>query len=299
MIQNFSMRLQRNILTFLKINAIFMVALMLNSCGTARLAYSNGETLSYWWLDSYIDISSDQAPLVREELATLFAWHRRTQLTDYVQWLKGAQVRVQRNVTLTELGSDTADIALRLHRMSERAAPGLADLARSLQPAQIARLEKKFNSNNDSYRKEFMRGDAAEQARQRFKKVLQQAEYWFGDFSAEQEATIRTASNARPLNPEWVLADRVRRQAALLTLLKKIQTEKASRESATRLIAEYLKQDGERGTTPERREFFERLQEGNLQTAMTVINCTTAAQRTTAIARAQQWIDDFNALARS
>ncbi len=298
MIQKFSMSMQRTILTFLKFVAVCGMAMLLNSCGTARLAYSNGETLSYWWLDSYIDINADQSPLVKEELATLFAWHRKTQLPDYIQWLKLTQSRLQRNVTLADLSRDTADITLRLHRLTDHAAPALADFARSMQPAQLAHLQKKFNSNNDKYRKEFMRGDAEERQQKRFKKTLEQAEYWFGDFSAEQEAIIRSALNARFANPERILADRIRRQAGLVTLLQRIQTEKASHEQATRLIADFLKQDGDKGATPERKEFFERLQEANLQTALVIVNATTPAQRSKAIARVQQWIDDFSALAR-
>ena len=249
MIQKFSMRMPHTIPSFLKIIAVLGMVLLLGSCGAARLAYSNGETLSYWWLDSYIDISPEQSPLVKEELATLFAWHRKTQLPDYIQWLRVAQGRMQRNVTLADLARDSADLSVRLHRMTDHAAPALAELARSLQPDQLARLQKKFNANNDKYRKEFMRGDTEARQQQRFKKLLEQAEYWFGNFSADQEAIIRTASNQRPLNPEWVLADRIRRQAGLITLLQRIQTEKTPRDQATRLIADFLKQDGDRGST--------------------------------------------------
>ena len=298
MVQKFIMSMHRTILTFLKITAVFSMAMLINSCGTARLAYSNGETLSYWWLDGYIDISPEQSPQVKEELANLFAWHRKTQLPDYIQWLRSAQRRMQRNVTLADLRRDGTDVTQRLHRLTDQAAPGLADLARSLQPAQLAQLQKKFNSNNEKFRKDFMRGDAEQRQQQRFKKVLEQAEYWFGEFSAEQEAIIRAASDSRLLNPEWVLAERIRRQAGLVTLLQRIQSEKASRDEAARLIAEYLNQDGERGATPERKEFFERLQEANLQMTMVIINSTTPVQRSKATARAQQWIDDFSALAR-
>ena len=305
MIQKFSMSMYRTILTFLKIIAVFGVAMMLNSCGTARLAYSNGETLSYWWLDGYVDFTPEQSAVVKDELTALFAWHRKTQLPDYIQWLRSAQSRMQRNVvsvtpvTLADLNRDSADIFQRLHRMTDQAAPALADLARSLRPAQLTHLQKKFNSNNEKYRKEFMRGDVEERQQKRFKKILEQAEYWFGDFSAEQEATIRAAANSRSVNPEWALADRIRRQTALITVLQRIQTEKTSREQSARLIADYLKHDGDRGATPERKEFFERLQEANLQMTQVIINSTTPAQRAKAVARAQQWIDDFSALARN
>jgi len=50
---------------------------------------------------------------------------------------------------------------------------------------------------------------------------LQQAQYWFGGFSREQEAAIRGLSDARPLNNELLMAERMHRQQALIDLLKK------------------------------------------------------------------------------
>jgi hypothetical protein len=97
-----------------------------------------------------------------------------------------------------------------------KAAPELADLARSLQPDQIATLERKFAANNAEFRKKNMRGDREAQQKFRYQKSMEQFELWFGNFTREQEAQIRKASDARPLDNEIWLDERQRRQKMIL-----------------------------------------------------------------------------------
>ena len=42
--------------------------------------------------------------------------------------------------------------------MAMRALPELADLAMTIKPEQLAQMEKKFNKNNETYRKKFLTG---------------------------------------------------------------------------------------------------------------------------------------------
>lgn len=277
---------------------LFTVTLLLG-CSVARFGYRHGETLSYWWLHGYVDFDAEQQLWVRPRIDALFAWQHKTQLKDYVQLLSAAQERVQRNVTQAELLRDFDDLKTRTALLFDRALPDLADLALSLRPQQISHLEKKYASNSDTFRKDYLRGDTDQRQRFRFKKVMQTAEYWFGDFSSEQEAHIRKASDARPLNNGLLLADKIQRQKELIALLKKIQTETPARDVVIVLLRDYINASFfERGTlAPEQKAFFEASRESAAALAMVIINLTTLEQRAHAIKRAQQWIDDFNRLA--
>ena len=274
---------------------------MLTACGAARMGYQNGEFVSYWWLNSYIDIESDQSPMVKKHLASLFEWHHKTQLKDYAQFLADQQRRLQRIVTKSDLLADNVDIRRRLQLLADRALPELAELALSLRPQQISHLEKKFASNNDTYRKENLRGDLEMRQRFRFKKALQQAEYWFGNFSREQEAKIRIASDARPMNNELMMADRLQRQRELIALLRKIQAQKPARDATIAILKEYSNNSFfERpGLRPELKAFLEASKDGTAQMESVIINLATPEQKAHAIKKAQQWIDDFNLLANT
>lgn len=292
-IQNFITRPYRGMVVAC---GLFLMASLMFGCSAARLAYTNGETLTYWWLDKYVEFDNDQRSEVKNDLEHLFDWHRKTQLQGYVQFLKRAQSRVQGGVTEAELRSDYNDIKKHTLVLTDKALPALAKLALSLHPDQIDHIEKKFGSNNDKYRKDYLRGNLDKRQQYRYKKVLQQAEHWFGNFSAEQQRQIRAASDARPINNELVLADRIQRQAALLSLLRKIQSEKPSQEVTMTMIRNHVIALLERAGIPEHKEFFDGFRTSSIQMAATIINATTPVQKAHFVKTTQHWIADFNAL---
>ena len=277
-----------------------VLALMLvvvAGCSSLRLAYNNGDTVLYWWLNAYVDLDRDQKGWVREDIDKLFDWHRKTQLKDYVEILRKGQKQMQGNVTQAELLADYDEIKSRTQSLLLKAAPDLADLARSLKPEQIAQMEKKFKSNNDDYRKKFLTGDQEKRQQLRYKKSMEQFELWFGSFSREQEAAIRKASDARPLDNEIWLDDRSRRQRNVLTLVQKVQNEKLSKEATVALINTLIKDSFERLEHSERKPFFDAFENSTAQMVLTVIKIATPAQKEHAVKRMQGWIDDFNSLA--
>ncbi|MES2831822.1 MAG: DUF6279 family lipoprotein [Pseudomonadota bacterium] len=271
---------------------------MLSGCGTARLIYTKGESLSYWWFNGYLDFEPAQINPVKADIAELFAWHRQTQLPEYALLLTAAENRLRQDVTLADVRSEIATIKKFVPPMTERAAPALARLARSLTPDQLDFLKQKLASKNADYRKEFLRGSAEDRQRRRSKKVLQQAEYWFGGFTSQQEAQIRMASDARPLDPEFVYADRLERQAALLSLIQKIKEERLETEPASKLITAFLDTERHRQAVPEKKAYFDAASDANARLVTTIINIATPMQRDKAIERLRRWIADLDKLAR-
>jgi hypothetical protein len=279
---------------------VFLVACacLLVACSALRLGYSNGESVMYWWLNAYVDFQSDQQPWVRKHIANLFAWHRKTQLPEYGKFLTHAQQRLQRSVTPSDILNDFDSLTKSAQGLFDKALPELTDLALALQPQQIAYLEKKFASNNDSYRKEYLRGDLERRQHARYKKVMKQAEYWFGNFSREQEAHIRAASDARPLNNELGQAMRLRRQQELIALLKKVQNEKLGREATKALLKDYAAGVFDQFGDKEHKAFYEASRESSARMVVTIINIATPAQKANARQKLQGWIEDSHTLAR-
>lgn len=280
------------------LSRLFLIALMtvLAACSSLRLAYNNGDTLLYWWLDGYVDLTSDQKGWVQKEIDKLFSWHRKTQLSDYVHILQTGQKQLAGNPTIADLQADYDDIKDRTQKLLLKAAPELAELARSLQPDQIENLEKKFASNIEDFRKKNMKGDREAQQKFRYKKSMEQFELWFGKFSSEQEAQIRKASDARPLDNEIWLNERKRRQNAILTLVRKVQQEKLSKEATIPLINALIKDSFNRLENSEHKQFFEASEQGSLQLIMTVVKIATPEQKAHAQKRMQGWINDFRSL---
>lgn len=277
---------------------IGLLVVFLCGCSVARLGYSNGETVSYFWLNSYIGFDADQKPWVKKELASLFGWHRRTQLPEYLPLLVQAKKRVQEPVSEAELAQDYDDIRRRILVVTDRAAPAAADLALALRPQQIASIEQKFAENNEKFRKEHLRGDLAQRQRDRFKRTMKQAEIWFGNFSGEQERQIRQLSDARPLDDELVLADRMQRQAEMIRMLQRIEAEKPAREAAVGMIRQYVSGAMEHYRQPVYQGYFETYRAAQMRMVAGIVNLSTAAQKQHFEKAVQGWIDDFDTLSR-
>lgn len=269
---------------------------VLAGCSSLKLAYNNGDTLLYWWLNGYVDLTSEQKDTVKDDIDRLFQWHRKTQLQDYIQILQTAQRQLTAGPSQADLQNDYDDVKKRTEALLLKATPELAELTRSLQPEQIATLERKFAANNSEFRKKNMRGDKEAQQRYRFKKSMEQFELWFGNFTHDQEAQIRKASDARPLNNEIWLDERTRRQNNILALARKVQSEKLSKEATQAEIQKLIKEGFRRLDNSDRKAFFDAAEEANIQLVLTVINLATPVQKAHAQKRMQGWIDDFRTL---
>ena len=138
-----------------------MIGLLLTvaACSSVRFTYNNGDSLLYYWLNAYVDIDGDQSDWVKKDIDDLFQWHRSTQLKDYVQLLQKGQRQLAGNLTQAELLADYREIRTRGEKLANKAVPDLAELAISLKADQINNLARKFESNNDKYRRKFLRGD--------------------------------------------------------------------------------------------------------------------------------------------
>jgi hypothetical protein len=286
---------------FQRARMLFLVALMamLAACSTIRFTYNHGDTLLYWWLNAYIDLDSDQSDWVKKDIDNLFQWHRTTQLRDYAGLLTKMQRQMgDGNVTQEELLADYRDIKTRTELLAFKALPQLADLAMSVKPDQIGQMEQKFAKNNDKFRKEFMSGSVDDQKKARFKKAMDQFELWFGSFSRDQEAQLRRASDARPLDNDVFLQERVLRQKKIVALLRRVHDQKMNKEQAMSAIHDLLRDMFDRTEAPERKAFYDAYVDSTSKFILTAIKLTTPQQKQHAQQRMQGWINDFNALAQ-
>jgi hypothetical protein len=283
----------RNFVAYVQRLTMLALALgLLASCSAIKLTYANADTLSYWWLNSYIDIDSEQKPWLRNEIAGYLRWHRQTQLPDYAQLLREGQARVTGNPTAAQLEADFTNIRKRAETALDHALPQLADLALTLKPHQIARIEKKFLSNNDDYRRKYMRGDTEKRMKARYKRALEQAEFWYGRFSNEQEERIRKASDARPLNHELWLEQRIERQRKILAVLARIQRERPPREQVAGMLGQLSRELFAPPAEPEHKAFFDAYTASTAAMAESIMKMATPVQKAHAVRRIQELIAD-------
>jgi predicted transcriptional regulator len=285
---------------FSRTRALFLIVLLalLGACSTIRFSYNHGDTLLYWWLDAYVDFEGDQSDWVKRDIGELFQWHRKTQLHDYAALLGTFQRQLAGNPTQADLLADYREMRSRTETLAMKAVPDMVDLARSLTPDQIAQMEERFKKKNDEYRRKFVSGSIEKRQEARFDKSMEQFKLWFGSFNKDQEAALRRASDARPLDSNIWLEERIQRQRKILALTRKIQQEKPSKEQTGAMITALVHEFFGRMDAPERKGFYDSYLNSTTNYILTAIKIATPAQKAHAQKRMQGWIDELNALAK-
>src|SRR4051794_2046856 len=94
-----------------------------SGCSLIKLGYSQASSLAYRWLDRYADFDNEQSLKVRSALDDTLAWHRRTQLPDYVQLLARAEAEVAGDATPERMCGWAGELRSRVEPVLQYLAP--------------------------------------------------------------------------------------------------------------------------------------------------------------------------------
>jgi len=266
-----------------------ILCVLLQGCSAVRLGYGNADSLARWWIDQYVDLSPEQDGLVRERLLRFHAWHRKTQLPDYAELLRQGRAFATGQPTAKDALALSEGIIRRARTMADQAAPDIADFLASIGPAQIERMSARFAEKNADFAKEAKLGEnEAAQRTVRYKRLLERAEYWFGDFNDTQQAALRQLVEGQNPGTRFWYDERLRRQREWLDLVRKVQSERPPRERTIQRLRDYAA-GFDLPVDPARLPQALALRRASADLAVAIHALTTPAQR----AHAQQRIDDL------
>ena len=276
---------------------IATLLVLLSGCSAVRLTYGQGPLLAYWWMDRYVDFTSEQAPVVRGALADWFAWHRRTQLPDYAAWLHEVQSMAARDGVTPETVCQLAVAAQRrIEAAYDHAVPAMAPIVRTLTPAQIDHLEQRYARNNKEAERDFLQPDLEERAEAALERTVERAESLYGTLDDSQRRLLAAGLAASPFDPQRWLAERRARQQDVLRTLRQLhatQADDATVQAALRGFAA----NTARSPRVDYRAYRERLVQANCALAAQLHNALRPAQRQHAVAKLKGWEEDLRALA--
>lgn len=274
------------------------VAVALAGCSTLRLGYGNGSDLMFWWLDGYADFAGDQSPRVRAALDDWWAWHRATQLDDYVALLAQAQREVLEPARTEQVCRWSDQLQQRADTMLRRAVPTAADIVLLLRPEQVTHMEQRFAKANADFRDDFLQPDAQRRQRDSLKRALDRFEMLYGSLDRTQRERLAQWVAASPFDAERWYTERLQRQQDLLAAVRAVLALPADERTPAR--AQQLLAPVFAGLTRSPREpyrqYQQRLRDYNCEVVARVHNDTTLAQRRAAQARLKGWEDDLRAL---
>lgn len=206
---------------------LLVAALALAAAACTRLAYMNA-SLAYtqaphlmaWTVESYVDLSHEQKDLLHARLDRALAWHRSQELPAYARFLESVAQRSDRAFTDEEVGKAWADVRADYARVVEHLLPDAADLLASLDEAQIAHLQKRFDEANRKFVKESTRGTPAERRADAAKRTIGHLREWIGPLDDGQVAIVEAWARATDPLVEERLADRRYRQSETIALAR-------------------------------------------------------------------------------
>lgn len=277
--------------------AALLVLFMLQGCTMVKVAYNQLDTLLYWRLDSYADFTREQAPRVHESLAEFHQWHRRTQLPAYAELLQRIRPKLAESMspeqacTVFDQARSAADATL------DPAQWTLVWLATELNEDQMRHIEKKQDSTDAEWRKEWMEKMTPEKLLEaRFDQALSRAEMLYGDLDRPQKAALRAGLAASSFDAARSYAERQRREHDLLNVLRKIQVEKLGAEAARTLLKAYMTR-ALLPPDPADQRYAQTLVQEGCTVFSRLHNATTPAQRAQAAVNLDRYTRDFRLLA--
>ncbi|MGI9045376.1 MAG: DUF6279 family lipoprotein [Burkholderiales bacterium] len=167
-----------------------------------------------------------------------------------------------------------------------------AGLLSTISPGQIDNLEKKLARNNARFSKEHLRGSLQEQREKRAEKTIERVEHWVGPLSDEQQEQISAISHAMPMTYELWRGDRIRRQQEFVAILRDRKPPADLEPSLRQWLDNW-----QRGKSAEYQRASDAFQEQSVSLILAVDAMITPAQRAQTLAKLQDYIDDFDALA--
>ncbi|MCW5654225.1 DUF6279 family lipoprotein [Hydrogenophaga sp.] len=275
-----------------RLGALLVLAVALSACTAARLAYNQAPTLSYWWLDSHVDLDDLQATQAREALDRFFLWHRQNELPVYADVLRRWQVMASADITAGQACEQFDEVRRRLELAADQTVEPFARLALQLTPAQIEHLQRHLARGNEAFEKDFLRGSADQRIKKRLDDAVGRNERIYGTLSSAQRQRLRDLLQASPFDAQRTQTERLRRQADLLQTVRDAQ---ASPDRAASLVRAYFARIGH-SPTPGYDAYSRDLVRHGCTLFTTLHNSTSPEQRAHAARVLGSYEDDFRIL---
>lgn len=273
--------------------AVLGAALVLAGCTALRVVYHQAPSLSYWWIDGYVDLDSRQTSQVRADLDTWFAWHRTEELPRLADLLRDWQKLAPGNIDAAQVCVQTGRVRERLERAATEAAAPLARLALQLSPAQLEHLARQQAKSNREFEDDFIKPSPERVLDRRTERALDRLEMFYGRLNDAQRQLLRQQLAASPFDAARTQQERRARQADLLQTIRQVQADPAS--ARQRVLAHMARFTD--SPTPGYDAYLQATLQHACQQLALIHNSTTAQQRQRAVDTLRQYEADLRTLA--
>ena len=233
---------------------VVFFSFLLSSCSSIQLAYNQVDFLLKWWIDDYVDLTSEQGQLYDQSIPLLIKKHRQEELPKALQQLRKLRAKLDQPLQI----DDGVNIVKEIKSFSRTSINILQDdavtLSLSLQSKQFTYLENAFAKSNKKFQNDFLKGSSEDRLEKRVEKIIERTESFSGNLSKSQKTQIKEIAREYLLDMELVYQTRLYKQQLIMKTLKKIAQEQPSPTQA-KMMMNQLFNEIELGSTTEQKEF--------------------------------------------
>ena len=233
---------------------VVFFSFLLSSCSSIQLAYNQIDFLLKWWIDDYVDLTSEQGQLYDQSIPLLIKKHRQEELPKALQQLRKLRAKLDQPLPI----DDGVNIVKEIKSFSRTSINLLQDdavtLSLNLQPKQFTYLENAFAKSNKKFQNDFLKGSSEDRLEKRVEKIIERTESFSGNLSKSQKTQIKEIAREYLLDMELVYQTRLYKQQLIMKTLKKIAQEQPSPTQA-KMMMNQLFNEIELGSTTEQKEF--------------------------------------------
>ncbi|MBV4535012.1 MULTISPECIES: DUF6279 family lipoprotein [Pseudomonas] len=195
------------------------------ACSRIDLAYRNLDTLVPWSLGDYLDMNREQKTWLDQRLQQHLAWHCKTQLPGYLDWLDKMREMVARDqVTDQALQQRTAEARQAIARVTEAITPSATELLRGMNDAQVEEMRQAFREDIRERQSKYVETPLPKQIQNRANRMEKRLTPWLGELNAAQRQRVMSWAQALgDQNRQWI-ANRAHWQQQLVLAMEQRAT---------------------------------------------------------------------------
>jgi uncharacterized protein DUF6279 len=277
--------------------ACALAALAVSACatlnvGALNVTYEHADWLLQRMAAHYVDLDTGQAQAARSGFGNLHAWHRSQELPLYADLMDAAAARMERGLRREDVVWVVHAINERWQVTSQRLTGEMIPVLVTLTPVQVGQMERKLADDNAKFAKTQVSTDIRKADKHRADWLEDQIVRWVGELTPAQKARVELAVRQTEDFPALRLAERRRRQAHFLHLVRDTHDPRALGSALNDMLS-----TPREGADEAYRHAVARYEDQMIQMVLDLDRTLTPQQRATAASRMRRYAESFRALA--
>ncbi len=188
-----------------KVLVIGALILLLTAC-SSRFVYNNLDWLAYWYVDDYVEFSTEQKRLFSPQVDRLLGWHRNKELPEYLGLLSRIQAAVgQSDLKPQQVNGWVDEIRAFWKALRLNGEPLFLTVAMASDEQQIDEFLKNLRDDLKKRQSKIEKNSAEKRRTRRRERLTESFSNWLSPLSADQRHQIhRLADNLQTSSEQWL-----------------------------------------------------------------------------------------------